>query len=46
MKVERKRFECNALPKGWLREEIVRKTGLSAGSKDIIYYRLVEYAYS
>jgi len=38
MKVERKRFECHALPKGWLREEVVRKTGLSAGSKDIVYY--------
>nr|CAG4641953.1 EOG090X0BDJ [Eurycercus lamellatus] len=38
MKVERKRFECNALPKGWTREEVVRKTGLSAGSKDIFYY--------
>nr|CAG4643428.1 EOG090X0BDJ [Ilyocryptus agilis] len=38
MKVERKRFECNALPKGWTREEVVRRTGLSAGSKDVFYY--------
>jgi hypothetical protein len=40
-KVDRKRFECNALPKGWTREEVVRKTGLSAGTKDIFYYRYV-----
>ena len=38
-KIDRKRFECNALPKGWTREEVVRKTGLSAGTKDIFYYR-------
>nr|SVE73755.1 EOG090X0BDJ [Daphnia atkinsoni] len=37
-KVDRKRFECNALPKGWTREEVVRKAGLSAGTKDIFYY--------
>lgn len=40
-KVDRKRFECNALPKGWTREEVVRKAGLSAGTKDIFYYRYV-----
>lgn len=38
-KVDRKRFECNALPKGWTREEVIRKAGLSAGTKDIFYYR-------
>ena len=38
-KADRKRFECNALPKGWTREEVVRRTGLSAGTKDIFYYR-------
>lgn len=36
--VERKRFECPSLPKGWIREEIIRKTGLSAGRADVVYY--------
>jgi methyl-CpG-binding domain protein 2 len=38
-KVEKRRFECSALPKGWQREEVVRKTGLSAGKVDVCYYR-------
>lgn len=38
MSVERKRFECSALPKGWQREEVMRKTGLSAGKVDVYYY--------
>nr|CAG4638663.1 EOG090X0BDJ [Cyclestheria hislopi] len=36
--VERKRYECNALPKGWQREEVIRRTGLSAGKVDVFYY--------
>lgn len=39
MKPERRRFECNALPKGWLREEVVRRSGMLAGTKDVFYYR-------
>nr|CAG4645037.1 EOG090X0BDJ [Leptodora kindtii] len=39
LKVNRRRFECNALAKGWTREEIVRRTGLSAGKVDVFYYR-------
>nr|CAG4644215.1 EOG090X0BDJ [Lepidurus arcticus] len=35
---ERKRYECPALPKGWQREELVRKSGLSAGRIDVFYY--------
>src|SRR5579885_104214 len=36
--VERKRYECPALPKGWIREELIRRTGLSAGKADVVYY--------
>jgi len=36
--VERKKYECNALPKGWIREETVRRVGLSAGRVDVCYY--------
>ncbi|KPJ15768.1 Methyl-CpG-binding domain protein 3 [Papilio machaon] len=36
--IERKRTDCSALPKGWQREEVLRKTGLSAGKVDVFYY--------
>jgi len=36
--VERKKFDCTVLPKGWVREEIIRQTGLSAGKVDVVYY--------
>jgi len=36
--VERRRFECSTLPKGWYREEVTRKTGLSAGKSDVYYF--------
>jgi len=35
---ERRRFECPTLPKGWYREEVTRKTGLSAGKSDVYYF--------
>ncbi|KAF4524460.1 hypothetical protein B566_EDAN011883 [Ephemera danica] len=38
MSVERKKYDCTALPKGWQREEVIRKTGLSAGKIDVYYY--------
>lgn len=37
--VEKRRGEVHCLPPGWRREEIIRKTGLSAGKVDIYYYR-------
>lgn len=39
--IERKKTDCSALPKGWQREEVLRKTGLSAGKVDVYYYRFL-----
>jgi len=36
-------MECQALPKGWRREEIMRKNGLSCGKIDVYYYRRVNF---
>jgi len=33
-----RRFECPALPRGWVREEVYRRGGLSAGKCDVYYY--------
>jgi hypothetical protein len=43
MSIERKKYECSALPKGWQREEVIRKSGLSAGKVDVYYYRYMYY---
>uniref|UniRef100_H0XK18 Methyl-CpG binding domain protein 3 n=1 Tax=Otolemur garnettii TaxID=30611 RepID=H0XK18_OTOGA len=35
------RWECPALPQGWEREEVPRRSGLSAGHRDVFYYSKV-----
>ncbi|XP_068107441.1 methyl-CpG-binding domain protein 2-like isoform X2 [Hyperolius riggenbachi] len=38
MLMEKRRMDCTALPPGWKKEEVIRKSGLSAGKSDVYYY--------
>ena len=36
---EKIRTPCEALPTGWSKEIVTRRSGLSAGKSDVYYYR-------
>ncbi|KAG0726521.1 Methyl-CpG-binding domain protein 2 [Chionoecetes opilio] len=38
VQIEKRRYDCAALPRGWKREEVLRKTGLTCGKVDVYYY--------
>lgn len=36
--VDKRHFDCEVLPKGWKREEVLRRNGLTTGKVDVYYY--------
>lgn len=36
--IEKTKYDCATLPKRWQREDVLRKTGLSVGKVDVMYY--------
>ena len=36
--IKKSRSECATLPRGWIREEVSRRSGLSVGRTDVYYY--------
>ncbi|XP_050699685.1 methyl-CpG-binding domain protein 2-like [Eriocheir sinensis] len=38
VQIEKRRYDCSALPRGWKREEVLRRTGLTCGKVDVYYY--------
>lgn len=36
--IEKTKYDCATLPKRWQREDVLRKTGISVGKVDVMYY--------
>lgn len=36
--IEKTKYECSSLPKRWQKEDMLRKTGISVGKMDVMYY--------
>lgn len=45
MSIEKKKYECSSLPKGWQREEAIRKSGFSSGKIDVSFYSQEAHRY-
>lgn len=36
--IEKTKYDCSTLPKRWQRDDMLRKTGISVGKVDVMYY--------